>query len=212
VTAAMVLARIEAAGGIAALRPDGRVAIGNASRLPPGLLEEARRHREAVAALVAARAVERAAPDPDPWAALHRILAAGPAEAVCSTSWLRSIAGSIARALADGARRERDAEGYLALVRPDGRRLIVAPGTVAELAEAGLLPPLPQEQGEMQRPPSWSDPEDVPSSGAWCGCCGRFDRSGGRWWREAEAPSGWCCWTCHPPEGRSEAAVVAVRT
>jgi hypothetical protein len=208
----MVLARIEAAGGKATLRPDGRVAIGNASRLPPGLLEEARRHREAVAALVAARAVERAAPDLDPWAALHRILAAAPAGPACSTSWLRSIAGSIAAALADGARRERDADGYLALVRPDGRRLTVAPRTVDELADAGLLPPLPQEQDDMPRPPSWSRPKDVPPPGAWCSRCGRFDRSGGRWWREAEAPSGWCCWTCHPPAGRPEAAVEEVRT
>jgi hypothetical protein len=148
----------------------------------------------------------------DPWAALHSILAAAPAEPACSTSWLQSIAGSIARALADGARRDADADGYLALVRPDGRRLTVAQRAVAELAGVGLLPLLPQEQGEMQRPPSWSDPEDVPSPGAWCSCCGRFERSGGRWWREAEAPSGWCCWTCHPPEGWPEAAVVAVRT
>lgn len=204
-TAAVVLARIEAAGGIAALRPDGRVVIGNASRLSPEMVEEARRHREEVATLLSARVAERAALDPDPWAALHRILTAAPAGPACSTSWLRSIAGSIALALADGARRERDAAGYLALVRPDGRRLTVAPRTVDELAESGLLPQLPQEQGEMQRPPSWSDPEDVPPPGAWCGCCAR-------WWREAEAPSGWCCWTCHPPEGRPEAAVVAVRT
>jgi hypothetical protein len=148
----------------------------------------------------------------DPWAALQHILAAAPAGPTCSTSWLQSIAGSIAGALADGARRERDADGYLALVRPDGRRLTVAQRTVDELAEAGLLSPLPQEQDDMQRPPSWSRPKDVPPPGAWCGCCGRFDRSGGRWWREAEAPSGWCCWTCHPPGGRPDAAVVEVRT
>lgn len=211
-TATAVLARIEAAGGKATLRPDGRVAIGNASRLPPELVEEVRRHRDGVAALLAARADEHAAPDPDPWAALHRILAAAPAGPVCSTSWLQSIACSVAEALADGVRRERDADGYLALVRPVGWRLTVAQRTIDELAEAGLLPPVPQEQGETQRPPSWSDLEDVPPPSAWCRCCGRFDRGGGRWWREAAEPSSWCCWTCHLPAGRSETAVVAVRT
>lgn len=62
----------------------------------------------------------------------------------------------------------------------------------------------------LQRPPAWSDPASVPLRGAWCGCCGWFSRRGGRWWREAESPSGWCCSTCHPaPPG---VAVVKVET
>jgi hypothetical protein len=130
--------------------------------------------------------------------------------------WLRSIAGSVARALAEGAGRERDPGGYLVLVRLDGRRMTVAPHIVASLAEAGLLPPLPQAQevdpSQTRRPPSWSDAADLPQPGEWCSCCSRFTRAGGRWWREAEAPLGWRCWTCHPPDGRPMTAVVEVRT
>jgi hypothetical protein len=130
--------------------------------------------------------------------------------------WLRSIAGSVARALAEGACRERDPGGYLVLVRQDGRRTTVAPHIVASLAEAGLLPPLPQAQevdaSQLRRPPSWSDSADLPQPGEWCTCCSRVTRAGGRWWREAEAPSGWRCWTCHPPDGRPTTAVVEVRT
>lgn len=44
------------------------------------------------------------------------------------------------------------------------------------------------------RPPSWPDPDAVPSPGCWCSCC-----RGAHWWREREAPSGWRCRTCHPP-------------
>jgi hypothetical protein len=176
VTAAATLARIEAAGGRATLRPDGRVAIGNASRLPPELVEEARRCREDLATLLAA--------PPRPG------------------SWLRSIARPVVQALAEGARRERDPGGWLTLIRPDGRRTMVAPHIVASLATAGLLPPLQQAQevdaSALGCPPSWSDPSSPPP-GAWCTACGRFTRTGGRWWREAEEPSGWACWVCHPP-------------
>jgi hypothetical protein len=134
----------------------------------------------------------------------------------CPDPWLRSIAGPVARALAEGACRERDPGGYLVLVRPDGRRTTVAPNIVAALAEAGLLPPLPQakevDASLLQRPPSWSDPAALPQPADWCSCCSRRSRAGGRWWREAEAPSGWRCWICHPPDGRPMTAVVEVRT
>jgi len=65
---------------------------------------------------------------------------------------------------------------------------------------------------ELQRPPAWSDPASVPPPGAWCGCCGRFSKSGGRWWREAVEPKGWRCWTCHPPAPLAPAEVVERRT
>lgn len=127
---------------------------------------------------------------------------------------LRSIAGSVAQALAEGAHRERDPDGWLVLGRPDGRWTKVAPHIVASLAEAGLLPPLPPEQ-EMDTsilgcPPSWSEPSGPPP-GAWCTACGRFTQRGGRWWRDVER-LGWCCWTCHPPDGVPATAVVEVRT
>ncbi len=63
-----------------------------------------------------------------------------------------------------------------------------------------------------QLPPSWSDPHMTPWPGAWCGCCGRHQRRGGRWWREAVAPKGWRCCTCHPPDGQPAMAIMEVRT
>jgi len=51
----------------------------------------------------------------------------------------------------------------------------------------------------LQRPPAWPDPASLPPPGAGCSCCGRFGGAGGRWCREAEAPWGWRCATCHPP-------------
>jgi len=63
-----------------------------------------------------------------------------------------------------------------------------------------------------QRMPSWAQVEDQPQPGDWCGCCGRFKRSAGRWWREATEPRGWRCRTCHPPDHLPAAAVVAVAT
>jgi len=57
------------------------------------------------------------------------------------------------------------------------------------------------------RPPSWADPAAPPLRGCWCRCC-----RGTRWWREREAPSGWRCWTCHPPDHLPVDAVLEVRT
>jgi hypothetical protein len=62
--------------------------------------------------------------------------------------------------------------------------------------------------GALVRPPSWSSPASPPPSGAWCSCCGRSHRSGGRWWREVAEPKGWRCGRCHPHDdlpSRSEA-------
>ncbi len=71
------------------------------------------------------------------------------------------------------------------------------------MAHAAMLRGL--QDVALARPPSWPDPEAVPSSGCWCSCC-----RGSRWWREREKPTGWRCWTCHPPV--HDAAVVEVRT
>jgi hypothetical protein len=68
----------------------------------------------------------------------------------------------------------------------------------------------------MQRPPAWSDVASVPPGGAWCGCCGCCGRhtpsGGGRWWRERVKPSGWRCWTCHPPDHLAAGELIEVRT
>lgn|GEM_PF-5217039 len=54
-SAAALLARIEATGVVATLDAEGRVRLAPASRLPPALLEEARRERDALARLLAER-------------------------------------------------------------------------------------------------------------------------------------------------------------
>jgi hypothetical protein len=173
--------------------------------------------------------------------------------------WLASIARSIRAALADGAVRVVDEDGWLLLARPDGRRTVVAPGIVAQIADAGLLPALPGAVGEqdaddpdaaaeraaiqgepslppvgspereaadrrqaeaiagllaaaLSRPPGWSDVRSVPPPGAWCSCCGRARRKGGQWWREAVAPTGWRCATCHPPDHLREDCIVRIET
>ncbi len=71
-----------------------------------------------------------------------------------------------------------------------------APETEHQRATGGLL------RAALMRPASWSErPDCRPAPGAWCGCCGRTPPAyGGRWWQEREAPKGWRCWTCHPPD------------
>lgn len=66
--------------------------------------------------------------------------------------------------------------------------------------------------GALQFPPAWADPSLLPPDGAWCSCCGRFDRKGGRWWTRAPDPDGWACMTCHPPDHLPAAAVREVQT
>jgi hypothetical protein len=64
-------------------------------------------------------------------------------------AWLTSIAAAIRCALKDGALRVADPAGYLALIRPDGRHLMVAPYIIAAMAEAGVLPELPDPLDEL---------------------------------------------------------------
>jgi hypothetical protein len=121
-------------------------------------------------------------------------------------AWLGGIAEVVRAALADGAEREADPEGWLVLVRPDGRRSLTAPRVVTELDAAGLLPSLPDalqavEAAVCARPPSWAEVEDAPRPGDRCRCGGR------RWWTEATEPRGWRCRTCHPPDHLGPRAV-----
>jgi hypothetical protein len=69
-------------------------------------------------------------------------------------AWLAGIARSVRAALADGAVPVADEDGWLVLVRPDGRRVAVTPHVAAQLAEAGLLPALPDAVAE----PDGDDP------------------------------------------------------
>ncbi len=60
----------------------------------------------------------------------------------------------------------------------------------------------------LQRPVSWADPASRPTAGDWCGCC-----EGARWWRRtSRTDGGWCCSTCHPPDGLTPGAFEEVQT
>ena len=60
----------------------------------------------------------------------------------------------------------------------------------------------------LQRPVSWADPDARPTLGDWCGCC-----ESSRWWRRtARTDGGWCCSTCHPPDGAAPGSIEDVRT
>ena len=61
-------------------------------------------------------------------------------------------------------------------------------------------------QAALQRPPSWADPTALPSPGCFCNCC-----KGQRWWRERDAPKGWRCWICHPPDHLPPETVTEIR-
>jgi hypothetical protein len=149
-SAVRALAAADAAGLRLRLLPDGRVGVEGPLPLPPALMADLRRHREDVAHLLALRAAaagrpaETAASPPPP-----------PPRAE-SDGWLGSIAQAIRSALADGAIRIADPAGGLCLVRPDGRRTVVAPHIVEQLAAAGLPPPLP---GAVATGPPGPDPD-----------------------------------------------------
>jgi hypothetical protein len=56
-------------------------------------------------------------------------------------------------------------------------------------------------------PPSWSDPTTLPPPGSFCSCC-----KGQRWWSERDAPKGWRCAACHPPDHLASDAMTEVLT
>ncbi len=121
-----------------------------------------------------------------------------PPAALPADRWLDKLSRHILAALADGAEREIDPDGWLLLIRPDGDRLVVAPNLVAELDAAGLLPVLPDAverstYAERARPPEWWDGTDTPQPGDRCRCGSRS------FWTEADRQGGWRCLTCHPP-------------
>jgi hypothetical protein len=169
VSGAALLARIAEAGATAALDPDGRVRISGASRLAPALLDEARQNREALAALLAER--RRAG------ALLAAANSAAEALATPDPEFVHERAETAAALAA-----EATGSFGAPMAEADHRGALAAALTVG-----------------LQRPPGWSDVASRPPPGAWCSCCGKHRRSGGHWWREAVAPTGWRCWTCHPP-------------
>lgn len=112
--------------------------------------------------------------------------------------WAPAMAARIAAVLAEGAEREADANGFLILVRPDGRRHVTVPAALSVLEAAGLLPALPPalavaEAAARARPVSWAEAADLPREGDRC------PRGHGHWWTERAAALGWRCAACHPP-------------
>lgn len=59
----------------------------------------------------------------------------------------------------------------------------------------------------IKRPVSWADATDRPTPGSFCSCCQSH-----RWWSEMYKPSGWRCWTCHPPDHQPAETVMEIRT
>jgi len=91
----------------------------------------------------------------------------------------------------------------------EGRWCWTAPHVLAEMAAAGIDPGEDTERTGQRRMTSWADAALTPLAGDWCACCGKPDRLGGRWWREAVTPTGWRCRTCHPaPPGMAVFEVV----
>ena len=91
----------------------------------------------------------------------------------------------------------------------EGRDFWTAPDVLAEMVAAGIDPDTDTERISQRRLPSWADAALKPLAGDWCACCGKSDRLGGRWWREAITPTGWRCSRCHPaPPGMSAVEVV----
>lgn len=91
-------------------------------------------------------------------------------------------------------------------------KVILAVRAGASPAHCAPADPLEDHRAELGRLPSWSDPKAVPPPAAWCRCCNRFKRDGGRWWCERVQPSGWCCWMCHPPDHLAPDQIVERRT
>lgn len=104
-----------------------------------------------------------------------------------------------------GESREAAGDGYPCKVAErrlkaitEGRWHWTAPRVLGDLAAAGIDAGDYGEGGGERRMTSWAGADLTPTAGDWCSCCGRFERQGGRWWREAEAATGWRCGTCHP--------------
>jgi hypothetical protein len=67
-----------------------------------------------------------------------------------AVGWLGSIGRAVRRALAEGGVAVADEDGWVTVVRPDRRRVVVSPDTAARLAAAGLLPDLPPPVDEAE--------------------------------------------------------------
>ena len=170
---------------------------------PPDMLAELQAEREAVlrALVEETLAAPLSAPAPD---LVATILETFPQSTVVGEA--EPLGVVVRRLLAEGAGVEPSDGGGYRLTLPDGRSLAITAEGCATLDE-GLLGDLAERVAiateHLARPPSWAS-LDPPPQGAWCLAC-----HGGRFWREREAPRGWRCASCHPPDHLSVAVVTA---
>ena len=108
-------------------------------------------------------------------------------------------------------------EGYLSRLASrrlkairEGREVWTRSDVLAQMVAQGIDPGWDAGGTGQRRMTSWADATLTPLERDWCSCCGKFERQGGRWWREAINPTGWRCATCHPPP--SSMVVVTVST
>ena len=208
-----IIARLREAGATLECSDGGRVRFSAPTPIPAALLAEARQHREAIAAALASNAPE--APEPpeaDAWGFT-------PDERHAALVRLRGTHVPV-DGLADGVRTAAAAAGAQGALAWELRTSAALDGF--DVPEP--VPDWPEQERErlqslnrkiangyrraaLQRPPSWADPAALPSPGCFCSCC-----KGRRWWCEREAPKGWRCWGCHPPDHLAEDAVTEVRT
>jgi len=111
----------------------------------------------------------------------------------------RAVAGLSHRA-ATGATPASRASRTVAFLR--GCDNATTSGTSVPQGEPGACASI-----SRKRPVSWSEPADAPLIGDTCSCC-----RGARWWCETQEPSGWRCWSCHPPDHLRADAVREFRT
>jgi hypothetical protein len=132
------------------------------------------------------------------------ILATWPEAWVVAERPASALGSEVRRWLGEGATVEALGDGYQ-LTLPDGRSLTITTKGCATLDD-GLRGDLAERAAiateHLARPSSWASP-DPPPQGAWCLAC-----RGGRFWREREAPRGWRCASCCPPDHLPGAAVV----
>ena len=174
---------------------------------PPDLLTELQAEREAVlrALVEETLAARLSAPAPD---MVATILETFPQSTVVGEA--EPLEAVVLRWLDEGAEVEPSAGGGVRLSAEDGRAMFLRAEGLARLPGwlRGRLQDNAAERATVRadgswRPPAWAEEADAPRPGDRCRCC-----RGGRFWREREAPRGWRCASCHPPDHLSAAAVV----
>ena len=204
-TAAALLAQLSGLG-VSAWADGAVLRFKPASLVPPAVLADLRAHKAELLALLAAPIVAAVASPPPPPLGLfpadrgylaRQPVQAGPAIAPSpdvADGYTAALAAAVAALRAEPA--TGDAQPMPHWPPGHWRKRRYAADTPGALWTT------------LQRPVSWADPDARPTLGDWCGCC-----ESSRWWRRtARADGGWCCSTCHPPDGAAPGTIEEVRT